>query len=777
MAGVTAILSKKSLEFTPNNPLESSDTSFNGENLFDVTVVNDSDKFASFQLELSAAGVDENSHIKWYCVEPEICAKTPPGSETKFQIAITKAPIPAYDTNIDLELDVFSVEYEKLKTKKNLKLRINRPLKSLQVEMPVKRFRVEPGDSIQIPVLVYNLSPKFSEIALTCSQLNPEWMKGSQSKLQLEPGDSQNITFSCQPPIDSPSKEYNFTIEVKSNTSHYTTREEGILEVLPKGTVEFSCTDKKKTIPGKGRNNSQKADYKLVFWNDSNLPQHVDIIAPEKDEEECELIVPEGINIAPGETKIMYLLAAVKRHWFGRKKIRQFPVSAVLSNPASGEFSMEISPKPNTEILELKILPIIPFLIQLGGAILIPLLLLLSWWMHSQKQFYHQASVNSVRFFGNGSLVFSGSSDRTIRRWQVEDSGGIFGEIFTRAEVEDKGRIAKFDKAVTVIRESPKDNDVLAVGLENGEVKLWDISSNEEKKINFPYNNVNRVFDLDFSKNGRYLFSGHANSTINQWDIQSDGNAKLVNNVKVYYAVYALAINEINESTSNNPLIVIAGRYNKIAVWQPNKKRIYELTNKYNEQIRKTNQKLNEKTAFQPFTGQHHYITSLANVNNVLASSDNRGYITLWDMNKIRDCINLSTNLSTRKEKDNLKNKIPPLSCNENIIKDIIKEQWRDGHNKQPVRSVALTQNSCYLASAGDDGKVMLWSLLKGKRNQEEKSETKETIFEITDTKFNTVDIKALTDEKGDYVLVTSGDDNYQVRIKRTGINNNASCQ
>ena len=422
MAGVTAILSKKSLEFTPNNPFESSDSSFNGENLFDVTIVNDSDKFASFQLELSAPGVDENSNIKWYCVEPEICAKTPPGSETKFQVAITKAPIPAYDTNIDLELDVFSVEYEKLKTKKNLKLKINRPLKSLQVEMPVKRFRVKPGDSIKIPVLVYNLSPKFSEITLTCSQLNPEWMTVTQTKLQLEPGDSENITFSCHPPIDTLSKEYNFIIEVKSNTSHYTTHEQGVLEVLPNGTVEFSCTDKKKTIPGKGKKNNQKADYELVFWNDSNLPQHVDIIAPEKDQEECELIIPEGINIAPGETKIMNLLAAAKRHWLGTRKIRNFTVSAVLSNPASGEFSMEISPKPNTEILELKILPKIPFLIQIGGAILIPLLLLLNWWMYSQKQVYHQGTVNSVRFFGNGNLVFSGSSDQTIRRWQVEDN-------------------------------------------------------------------------------------------------------------------------------------------------------------------------------------------------------------------------------------------------------------------------------------------------------------------------------------------------------------------
>ncbi|NJS16697.1 MAG: hypothetical protein HC787_07045 [Nostocaceae cyanobacterium CSU_2_110] len=63
MAGVTAKISKKTLEFTPNNPLETLESGSNGENLLDVIVVNDSDKFASFQLELSALGVNENSYI------------------------------------------------------------------------------------------------------------------------------------------------------------------------------------------------------------------------------------------------------------------------------------------------------------------------------------------------------------------------------------------------------------------------------------------------------------------------------------------------------------------------------------------------------------------------------------------------------------------------------------------------------------------------------------------------------------------------------------------
>lgn len=232
MAGsVKAIVSKKTLEFTPDS--SSDDVNVNQENEFDVTVINASDKFASFQLEISTPGLDENSHIKWYVVQPEICAKKPPGSETIFHVAITKAPIPAYDTTIDLILKVVSVEYENLYTSQKLRLTINKPLRSLRVEMPVKEFKAQPGDAVEIPVLVYNLSPKFTEITLTCSGLDFDWMTaGRNRRLLVEPGDSQKTSFWCQPPKDTQtlSKEYKFIIEAKSNTSQYTTREQGILE-------------------------------------------------------------------------------------------------------------------------------------------------------------------------------------------------------------------------------------------------------------------------------------------------------------------------------------------------------------------------------------------------------------------------------------------------------------------------------------------------------------------------------------------------------------------
>ncbi len=732
MAGsVQAQVSKKTLEFTPDSSFDSSDISVNSENEFDVTVTNKSDKFASFQLELSTPGLDENSQIKWYSVQPEICAKKPPGDQTTFHVAITKAPIPAYDTTIDLILKVLSVEYENLYTSQKLRLTINKPLRSLQVEVPNKEFKLRPGDSIEIPVLVYNLSPKFTEITVTCTGLDPEWMTaGRERKLLVEPGDSEKTSFWCHPLRDTQtlSKKYKFTIEAKSNTSQYTTREQGIVEVIPYGVVEFSCIDKQQTIPGKGRKQSS-AIYELVFKNESNLPHQVNITIPEQKQKQCDFqTIPEGLNLASGETRMMNLEAKKKRPWFGLKQRLLFEVSSELTNPDSGELSTDIFADPNTQVLELKVLPVIPFLLQVGGGALILLLLLLNWLL--RPHVYHTGPVNSVRFFGNGSLVFSGSSDQTIRRWQVEESP------FNSTHLKDQGKIANPDqtqKAVRVIRQSPKDNDLLAVGLENGEVKLWDISTNEPKKTHLFEDKADRVFDLVFTQNGRYLFSGHGSGLVKQWNLENS-TKKPQNHVNVNFAVSALAI---NQRPDVSPLVFIAGRFNKIAVWDWSNHKIEEIPYKWKDREKE-----------RPVFGQHEYITSLATANNILASADNQGYITLWNVDKVRQCLNKAK------------------SCDDAIL-----AQWRDGHNKQPVRSVALTQQACYLASAGDDGRVMLWHFNKDLADISKKGHE---VASLSGETFNSVDIKALNN----YVLLTTGDNNNQVRLYRVnGMKDNESCK
>ncbi|NJK65177.1 MAG: hypothetical protein HC941_00360 [Microcoleus sp. SU_5_3] len=81
---VKAVVSKREIKLIPDIGVESTDETANGENEFDVTVVNESNKFASFYIELLAIGADSESNVKWYSLEPKVSAKKPPRRSHNF---------------------------------------------------------------------------------------------------------------------------------------------------------------------------------------------------------------------------------------------------------------------------------------------------------------------------------------------------------------------------------------------------------------------------------------------------------------------------------------------------------------------------------------------------------------------------------------------------------------------------------------------------------------------------------------------------------------------
>ena len=144
--------------------------------------------------------------------------------------------------------------------------------------------------------------------------------------------------------------------------------------------------------------------------------------------------------------------------------------------------------------------------------------------------------------------------------------------------------------------------------------------------------------------------------------------------------------------------------------------------------------------------------------------ADNQGYITLWNFNRLRQCISDYSQNEQKTSKirsfsningDGKITRKKIVECNPSII-----EQWQDGHDKQPIRSVAITTNGCYFASTGDDGKVMVWLLDEtGKRAEQ----TGKILAKFNNTKLNTVDIKALKNT----ILVASDAKNHRIKIYR----------
>jgi WD40 repeat protein len=279
----------------------------------------------------------------------------------------------------------------------------------------------------------------------------------------------------------------------------------------------------------------------------------------------------------------------------------------------------------------------------------------------------------------------------------------------------------KIGKSVRVVRYKPVNNDVVAAGLENGEIQLWDvIAGSKIPRATFSLNKDDRVFDLKFSASSHYLFSAHGSGEVLQWDIDDAllrSTTSLNQSVKINQPVrnkqFNFAISSMALVGKDKDHLVIGQRYNNLEVWNWKQDKTF-------------------KMPYKPAGSQQDYIVSLAGAEynpNRLATADTQGRITLWDMQP----------------------------CLENKGECAVIDQWPDGHGSKSVRSVALSGDGCYLASGGDDGRVMLWPLTKeGKRELPTGKPVRSAGY-----KFNSVDVKVVKKK----ILVLSGDDHKRVRL------------
>lgn len=715
----------------------------------DVEVVNGSDRQASFHIVLAATGDDGQQPRRWHHLSPLTSSKTPPGTRSHYTVTIVDTPLPDFVGLANITVRVISPELQ-AEERHILRLRVEpgAGTAAYKVDLPTQTFQDYPGQLVEIPARVYNSRRNPMSVIVSCPGIETWLADTSPTTLRLLPNRWHDIAITCQIPEAlslSRSQEYPFQVLVVDDDGDAATAS-GVLEVLPLGYFELVAEQTTLTIPSSPRwlpdrqANSTQTQFRLE--NHSNLRDTLGLEAlpsnradKEAKNRNCAVTVaPETLRLDPGQGDAVGITVQVDRPWLGWIRILLIHIQARLQD---GRLEL----RNDTETLQIRVAPIIPCWLQVL-ALLLFLGAIAGLGIFQVYRQHHRQLVSAVQFNGIGARVISGSSDQTIRQWQVRPR-----------RLRPSGRAIQLDKAVRVLRYRPVDNNQIIVGLENGQIQLWDLLKQPSRPLETLVNQTGQQNDLDdrvmalaTTQDARHLFSGHGSGHIYQWYIGPDRATRTLASQQPTNQIFIpeLAIYDVALVGIDDRALALAGRYNKLLLWDWSQESAQNSTEVAQIAIADQSENAGLLPIEYPLGGQDDYITSLATVEQNpfrLATADNQGHIMVWDL---KDCLEQTG----------------PCS---------VIDQWRLTPDTA-VRDIALSANGCYLVSASDDGRITLWPLTKQGRRLTKHLNGKPV--KQANTGFNSVDIKLVESD----ILIVSGADDHRVRLHRLR-NSAQTCQ
>ena len=521
--------------------------------------------------------------------------------------------------------------------------------------------------------------------------------------------------------------------------------------------------------------NTESADASSKAYPSKSVGRDKADAQKEFPKQQCLEKLPPGEE---GQLTFPITKALKDRPWLGMPERIRFDVVAELAQAGSFQTTSAIQPAPKKQSVELEVQPVVPVWLQVLAGLVGLAAVTTTWWLNPRS--YHVAPINAVRLIGNETTVVSGSSDQTLRRWDVVETPFYPGGV----RPVHRQLLAQTGKAIRVIRESPLREGQIAVGLESGDIELWEVSP--PRRIQTLFEGSDRVFDLDFSTDGRYLFSGHGSGLVRLWDLQDDqpdSHRQLMTGVAVSAVVTLNGEAESNmqsgaqsetqsetqpETQSGEPSrgqswVAIAGQYDTLLIWDWQKNRAYRL----NYPPSGTLSTRVSQSSLHGLAESHkdNYITSLATTadSRLLAVLDNRGHVSLWDVAKIADCIKNQTTPLSPSPKDKEGNEFLSVTCEPDTRLDYPSISLPD----ETIRAIALSPDGCYLTTAGDNGHLVLWSLGP--------SRSKIPVARYRHTPMRSVDIER---SSKDELLIAAGGPRNRVTLHRhrLGQNSDLGC-
>ncbi|MEM6254121.1 MAG: hypothetical protein AAF821_14480 [Cyanobacteria bacterium P01_D01_bin.156] len=693
---------------------------------FDVEVINNSNRHASFYIVLTATGATDQPPRCWYRLSPMSSSMVPPGTRSTYQASIIDTPLQGFVGLANITVRIISPELHS-EERHVLRLRVAPGLgtAALTVELPTSTFQDYPGQLVEIPARIYNGSRNPITGTLSCPGLD-DWLTDQCSRqVMLLPNRWQDLLVPCQIPEEmslAHSQDYPFQIVVvdEDGTSAMAS---GVLSVLPLGHCALTAVDTVLRLPPSRwwwpNRQCDTTHTQLQVTNHSNLTNVVHLGSTPDDKPGLSYTVAfedQAVSLPPGQAKTVDTIIEVKRPWFGWVRTLWIDLQNQLEDS-------RLDLQDETAILKVKVAPILPRWLQLGMLLWLVGAIAGVWFWTVHRQHHHQL-VSSVQFNGVGDRVVSSSADQTIRQWQVK-----------QWSLRPFNSIIQLNKAVRVSQYRPVDNNQLVVGLENGEIQIWDLLqfSREPRQTLVSGQQVDdRVMALTFSADSRSVFSGHGSGRVNRWYVgpDSDGQNSVTQEPVQQLTLPDFSVSDLILMGKDQTILAIAGRYNKLILWPWSDK--HSALDAQTEDFQTDN---TVTVTNYPTGGKDDYITSVATAEQNplrLITADNQGRIMVWNL---AGCVD------------------QPNEC-------AIVDQWIVP-TQAPIRDIALSANGCYLVSASDDGQLILWPLTnQGRRFN--KYLQGQTIKRIN-TGFNSVDIKVMQK----YNLITSGADDSQVRMHR----------
>jgi len=301
-----------------------------------VTITNEGNQSALIDIY-----IDETSQfLHQWCVSPyeRLALGRGQSSEVVFQIPVPLDATPGiYNYLLMVDAQQHYPEDTPIQHQARLQVlpfvqeavRVNDPTFSL---LPITSSAVpavvQPGEPLEVQVLVHNRSDRVDRFRLTCPDLAPIWYRVMYPEgytdtgvvrvmdgLELNPGEKGQIQLTITPPADTWATIYSPTVRLYSlNNPDLVLLDAIYLQVMPIYLLNVELV----TLVGKVSN--QSGVFELQLYNAGNITRDIALIAKSADGDDlCTYtLIPTQVRLAPGGYAIANLEVQPSQKWWRR---------------------------------------------------------------------------------------------------------------------------------------------------------------------------------------------------------------------------------------------------------------------------------------------------------------------------------------------------------------------------------------------------------------------------------------------------------------------------